>query len=100
MKYYSGIYKNKGFSLSKNTITDLWEIKENHSLTELDTLIESMVRSNSSEYKKFVKKKPVMEMSVSEFEEKYLQKADKTGENSKKKYMKLWECHVQPYTED
>ena len=83
---YSGIYKNKGFSLSKNTITDLWEIKENYSLTELDTLIESMVRSNSSEYKKFVKKKSVMEMSVSEFEEKYLQKLIKQGKTQKEIY--------------
>ena len=86
VKYYSGIYKNKGFSLSKNTITDLWEIKENYSLTELDTLIESMVRSNSSEYKKFVKKKSVMEMSVSEFEEKYLQKLIKQGKTQKEIY--------------
>ena len=85
VKYYSGIYKNKGFSLSKNTITDLWEIKENYSLTELDTLIESMVRSNSSEYKKFVKKKSVMEMSVSEFEEKYLQKLIKQGKTQKER---------------
>ena len=86
VKYYSGIYKNKGFSLSKNTITDLWEIKENYSLTELDTLIESMVRSNSSEYKKFVKKKSVMEMSVIEFEEKYLQKMIKQGKTQKEIY--------------
>ena len=80
------LYPNGLKAFTKNTITDLWEIKENYSLTELDTLIESMVRSNSSEYKNFIRKKPVMEMSVSEFEEKYLQKLIKQGKTQKEIY--------------
>lgn len=86
VKYYSAVYKSKDFSLSRSMVEDLWNSRENYSLTELDTLVESMVKSNSSIYISLITKRPGKEMTVSEIEENYLRKLTQQGKTQKEIY--------------
>lgn len=86
VKYYAGVYKKKDFSVSKTVIMDLWQMREQYRLMELDTLIESMIKSDSNIYKNLSTKKSSTEISIKEIEENYLEKLIKQGKTQKEIY--------------